>query len=208
VIEDMKAAGIEDICIVVGWKQHAILDYLGSGEELGVQLTYAVQDERNGLAEAIAAGKHVVGDEDFAVILGDNYIDNSDDMKDTVRKHREQGLDATIGAFKPEDVTSYGILEVDGDEVTGMVEKPSSEEAPSGLAIAGMYAFSPRIFEAIEDVEEGTGGEYQLTDAIDLMRRRGGKVGYREVEGERIDVGTPERLRRANRNFDLRDGSE
>jgi dTDP-glucose pyrophosphorylase len=201
----MKEAGIEDICVVVGWKQHAIIDYLGSGEQFGVHITYVVQDERDGLAGAVKAGESFIGDESFAVVLGDNYVDDKIALKDLVDFHEEEGFDATIGTFRPDDVTSYGVLDVEGNEVKGMVEKPSEDEAPSDIAISGMYVFEPEIFDAIEEIGKGKGGEYQLTDAIDVLRQRHDNVGYRDIIGTRIDVGTPERLREANREFDLRD---
>jgi dTDP-glucose pyrophosphorylase len=205
-IEDLKNAGITDICVVVGWKQHAILDYLGSGEDLGVQITYVVQDDRNGLAGAIKAGEHVIGDESFAVVLGDNYVDDKEAMKQLVEFHKEGDFETTIGTFKPDDVTSYGIIDPgENNEVEGMVEKPSKEDAPSNIAISGMYVFEPSIFESIDKIEKGVGGEYQLTDAIDHQRKHTGKVGYQKIKGSRIDVGTPERLRKANREFELRD---
>lgn len=204
-IEDMKEAGIDDICIVVGWKQHAIMDYLGSGEELGVQLTYVVQDERDGLAGAVKAAEHYVKDESFAVVLGDNYVDDKAALKDLISFHEAEGFDATIGTFRPEDVTSYGVLETgEGNKVKGMVEKPSEDEAPSNIAISGMYVFEPDIFSSIEEVDRDEEGEYQLTDAIDILRQRNDSVGYKDIIGTRIDVGTPERLREANREFDLR----
>lgn len=204
-IRDMKEAGIEDICVVVGWKQHAILDYLGSGKQYGVHITYVVQDERDGLAGAVKAGERFVDDESFAVVLGDNYVDDKRALKDLVDFHEENGFDATIGTFKPDDVTSYGVLDVEGNEVKGMVEKPSEDEAPSDIAISGMYVFEPEIFDAIDEIEKGKGGEYQLTDAIDVLRQRHDRVGYKNIIGTRIDVGTPERLREANREFELRD---
>jgi glucose-1-phosphate thymidylyltransferase long form len=205
-IEDMKEAGIKDICIVVGWKQHAIMDYLGSGEELGVQLTYVVQDERNGLAGAVKSAEHYIKDEAFAVVLGDNYVDDKRALRELVKFHKHEGMDATIGAFNPEDVTSYGIIDPGEDNmVDGLVEKPEKHEAPSELGISGLYVFEPVIFEAIDKIGKGKGGEYQLTDAIDRLREEGYKVGYDDITGTRIDVGTPERLREANREFDLRD---
>ena len=205
-IEDMKEAGITDICILVGWKQHAIMDYLGSGEDLGVQLTYVVQDDRNGLAGAVKAAEHYIEDEAFAVVLGDNYVDDKTAMNDLVEFHNENGFDATIGTFRPEDVSSYGVINPGGDNlVNGMVEKPDPSDAPSDIAISGMYVFESEIFDAIEETGKGKGGEYQLTDAIDILRQRHQNVGYRDIKGTRIDVGTPGRLREANREFDLRD---
>lgn len=205
-IEDMKEAGITDICIVVGWKQHAIIDYLGSGEELGVQLTYVVQDKRDGLAGAVKSAEHYIEDESFAVVLGDNYVDDKRALRELVKFHKHRGMDATIGAFNPEDVTSYGIIDPGDDNIVdGLVEKPEEHEAPSKLGISGLYVFEPVIFEAIDKIGKGKGGEYQLTDAIDLLREEDYKVGYDNIMGTRIDVGTPERLREANREFDLRD---
>ncbi len=205
-IHDMREAGITDICVVVGHKQHAILDYLGSGKDLGVQITYVVQDDRNGLAGAVKAGENHIDGERFAVVLGDNYVDDKRALKELVAFHRERDMDATIGAFRPEDVTSYGIIDPgEGNLVKGLVEKPSPEEAPSNLGISGMYVFNPVIFEAIEQIGKGKGDEYQLTDAIDRLREDGYRVGYEEIRGSRIDVGTPERLREANREFALRD---
>ena len=205
-IEDMKEAGITDICIVVGWKQHAIMDYLGSGEKLGVQLTYVVQDERDGLAGAVKAAQHYVKDESFAVVLGDNYVDDKRALRELVKFHKHEGMDATIGAFNPEDVTSYGIIDPgDDNTVEGLVEKPEEHEAPSELGISGLYVFEPVIFDAIDKIGKGKGDEYQLTDAIDRLREEDYKVGYDDITGTRIDVGTPERLREANREFDLRE---
>jgi glucose-1-phosphate thymidylyltransferase long form len=205
-IEDMKEAGITDICIVVGWKQHAIIDYLGSGEDLDVQLTYVVQDDRNGLAGAVKSAEHYVEDDAFAVVLGDNYVDDKRALRELVRFHRHNSMDATVGAFNPEDVTSYGIIDPGDDNmVDGLVEKPEEDEAPSELGISGLYVFEPAIFDAIEDIERGKGGEYQLTDAIDELRKQDYRVGYDQIKGTRIDVGTPSRLREANREFDLRD---
>jgi dTDP-glucose pyrophosphorylase len=205
-IHVLKEAGITDITVVVGWKQHAILDYLRSGQEYGVQLTYAVQDDRNGLAGAIEAGEHVIGDEeDFAVVLGDNYLESKDVVKDLKEFHEKRGFDATIGAQEVEEVESYGIIDPGEDnKVAGMVEKPSKEEAPSNIGITGVYILSPEIFTAIDEIEKGKGDEYQLTDAIDWLRAQNGNVGYKEIIGEYIDVGTPGRLREANRELDLR----
>ncbi len=203
-IKDMKEAGITDICVVVGWKQHAILDYLGSGESLGVKITYVVQDKPDGLAGAIKAAQHFVKDEEFAVVLGDNYVDNDEALKELVDFHKERDFAATIGTFEPEDITSYGVINPGkNNKVQALVEKPSEEEAPSEKAISGMYVFKPKIFGSIDSIEKGKKDEFQLTDAIDHLRNNF-DVGYKDIKGNRIDVGTPERLKEANRNFEHR----
>ncbi len=205
-IDALRLADIDDICIIVGHKQHAILDYLGSGEELGVQLTYAVQDERNGLATAVGAGERVIDGEPFAVVLGDSFFNPKDFVGELRNYHEEEGADVTIGAVEVEDPTSYGIIDADGHSegvANGLVEKPGKGEAPSNLAIAGVYIFEPEIFDAIDRTEKGKGGEYQLTDSIRVMMEDGMDVRYKHIPGEWIDVGTPERLKRANREFEL-----
>lgn len=205
-IEDMKKAGITDICIVVGWKQHAIMDYLGSGEDMDVKLTYVVQDERDGLAGAFKSAQHYIEDESFAVVLGDNYVDDKNALGDLIKFHKAEGFDATIGTFRPEDVTSYGVLDVgENNKVKGLIEKPDEDEAPSNIAISGMYVFESKIFDAIDRVEKGEDDEYQLTDAIDILRQDFDNVGYKDILGTRIDIGTLERLREANREFDLKE---
>ena len=74
VIDAMKMVGIKEITIVVGWRKHAILDYLGSGERIGVKLTYVVQDTRNGLAKAVSSGEHIICNDTFLIVLGDNFF--------------------------------------------------------------------------------------------------------------------------------------
>jgi dTDP-glucose pyrophosphorylase len=206
-IHTLKEAGIEEIVIIVGWKQHAILDYLRSGEEYGVKITYAVQDERNGLAGAIKAGEHVIGNkEDFVVVLGDNYLESREVVKDLRDFHDKKDFDVTIGTQEVEEVESYGIIDPGKDnKVKGMIEKPSREQAPSNMGITGVYILSPEIFDIIEEIEKGKGDEYQLTDAIEKMRKQNFDVGYKGIVGEYIDVGTPGRLRRANKEINFRE---
>lgn len=208
-LDAFRLADIDDVCIVVGHKQHAILDYLGSGQEMGVQLTYAVQDERNGLATAVGAGHRVIDHEPFAVVLGDAFFNPKDFVGDLRRYHEAEGADVTIGCVEVDDPTSYGVIEGEDGEagrVTGLVEKPAEGEAPSHLAIAGVYIFQPEIFDAIDRTDPGKGGEYQLTDAIRIMLEDGADVRFKHIPGEWIDVGTPERLKQANREFELGDG--
>lgn len=204
-IDAFKQADIDDICIIVGHKQHAIIDYLGSGKDLGVQLTYAVQDERNGLATAVGAGERVIDSEPFAVVLGDSFFNPKDFVGDLRRFHEERDAHVTIGCVEVDDPTSFGVISGDAETgiVDGLVEKPDEGEAPSNLAIAGVYIFEPEIFRAIENTPQGKGGEYQLTDAIRVMMNDGKKIMHKHIPGEWIDVGTPERLKKANREFTL-----
>jgi dTDP-glucose pyrophosphorylase len=202
VIEAMKLVGISEITIVVGWRKHAILDYLGSGERLGVELTYVVQDTQNGLAKAVAAGKHVIHTESFLVVLGDNFFYPKTFLKDILTFHEKQRADATVGVSEITDPTRHGIIKPGTtNKIVDIVEKPSQSDAPSKLGAIGIYIFTSDIFKAIDRTIPGVNNEYQLTDAIKIMVEDGKQVFYKEIEGKHIDVGTLEDLRTANDYF-------
>lgn len=199
VIEAMKSVGITDITIVVGWRKHAILDYLGSGERLGVKLTYVVQDNRTGLAKAVLTAEHVIGDEPFLVILGDNFFYPQTFLKDILAFHKAKKADATIGVAEIEDTTRHGMIRPGPDNrILDMVEKPQPKDAPSNLGIIGVYIFSSSIFDAIKKIKPGVNNEYQLTDAIKKLIDTGSHVYYTKIDGKHIDIGTMNDLKKAN----------
>lgn len=199
VIEAMKSVGVTDISIVVGWRKHAILDYLGSGERLGVKLTYVVQDNRTGLAKAVLTAEHVIGDEPFLVILGDNFFYPQTFLKEILAFHTAKKADATIGVAEIEDTTRHGIIRPGPENrILDMVEKPQPKDAPSNLGIIGVYIFSSSIFNAIKKIKPGVNNEYQLTDAIKMMIDTGFQVYYSKINGTHIDIGTLNDLKKAN----------
>jgi len=199
VIDAMKLIGITEITIVVGWRKHAILDYLGSGERLGVKLTYVVQDKRDGLAKAVLAGESLKRDEPFLVVLGDNFFYPQTFLKDIVAFHQEKKADATIGVTEVEDSTRHGIIKPgEHDSIVDIVEKPTRQVAPSNLGCIGIYIFNTNIFDAIKRIKPGVNQEYQLTDAIKILIEDGKQVCYKKIKGMHIDVGTIEDLRKAN----------
>ena len=207
VVEAFVTAGIKDITIVVSPKKHGLSDYFGSGKRFGVKLTYVVQDERLGLADAVAAGEHVINRSSFAVVLGDNFFSPDTVLRDLKEFHEANNADATIGVVEVTDVTRHGIIKPDGIYVVDLVEKPEPSDAPSNLGIAGMYIFESGIFEAIHDTKPGFKGEYQLTDSTKVLVDKGAKVVYKRISGIHIDVGTPEDLMRAN-EFYLRETTQ
>jgi len=199
VINAMKSTGITEITIVVGWRKHAILDYLGSGERLGVKITYVVQDKRDGLAKAVFAGEHLKEDGPFLVVLGDNFFYPQMFLKDIVSFHQEKGADATIGVVEVENPTRHGIIKPgENDKIADIIEKPTKQEAPSNLGCIGIYVFNPDIFDAIKKTKPGVNEEYQLTDAIKILIEDGKQVHYKKIKGTHIDVGTLEDLKKAN----------
>jgi len=202
VIESMKEAGVTDITVIVGWRKNAILDYLGSGKRLGVNISYVVQDERNGLAKAVESGKQLMGDNPFLVVLGDDFFYPKTFLKEILDFHKKQNADATIGVAEIEDPTRHGIIKPgDNNKIEDIVEKPSKEKAPSNLGCMGVYIFEPSIFDAIKKTKPGFKDEYQITDSIKIMIEEGYKVLYSKINGEHIDVGTLEDLKKANLRF-------
>ena len=199
VIDAMKMVGITEITIVVGWRKHAILDYLGSGKRLGVKFTYVVQDKRDGLGKAVFAGEHTIGKEPFLVVLGDNFFYPKTFLKDILTFHNEVNADATIGVVEVKDPTRHGMIKPGKDNrIENMVEKPSVKNSPSNLGCIGIYIFNHDIFDAIKKTKPGFNKEYQLTDSIKIMLEDKKEVLYKEIEGKHIDVGTLEDLRKAN----------
>ena len=199
VIDALKHIGIKEITIVVGWRKHAILDYLGSGERLGINITYVVQDKRDGLGKAVLSGKHIIGNESFMVVLGDNFFYPKTFLKDILRFHKKFNADATIGVAKINDPARHGIIKPgDDNKIDDIIEKPSTKDAPSSLGAIGIYVFKPIIFEAIKRTKPGYNNEIQLTDSIKLLIQEGKKVYYKEIKGQHIDIGTIEDLRKAN----------
>jgi len=189
VIEAMREVGVTEITIVVGWRKHAILDYLGSGKRLGVKISYVVQDNRDGLAKAVD-------------VLGDDFFYPKTFLRDILAFHKAQGADATIGVAKVKDVTRHGIIKPgENNTIVDIVEKPDESDAPSDLGCMGVYIFNPVIFDAIRKTKPGFKNEFQLTDSIKILVEEGFKVLFSQIDGEHIDVGTLEDLRKANERF-------
>lgn len=197
VVEAMQLAGIEEIAVVVSPHKHGISDYLGSGRRFGVNLTYVVQDEPLGLANAVLSGEHVI-DGSFAVVLGDNFFHPKSFLGDLIAYHIDERADASLGVAEVEDVTRHGIITVQGERIKDIIEKPMPEKAPSSLGSIGIYVFEPDLFDAIRKTEPGYNGEFQLTDSIKVLIDSGKKVVYKKIDGVHIDVGTPKDLVWAN----------
>ena len=201
VVEAFKLAGITDITIVVGWRKHAILDYFGSGKRLDVNITYIVQDERNGLAKAVECGKNAINHNSFAVILGDNFFYPKTFLKEIITFHNDRNSECTVGVTPMNDVSSYGVIKPKDERIIDIVEKPKQKDAPSNLACAGIYVFKPSIFNAIKKTKPDRNNEYQLTDSIKCMIEDKKPVFFKELKGRHIDIGSPERLKMANKFF-------
>jgi len=216
IVEEAIESGIEDIIIVTGKGKRAIEDHFDNSMELEQILTakskfellqevrkssdmvdihYIRQKEPRGLGHAIWCARKFIGDEPFAVLLGDDIISAEKPcLKQMIEKYEQYGS-SVIGVQRvPEEAVSrYGI--VDGmvmeqgfHRINHLVEKPAREEAPSDMAIMGRYILTPEIFDILGCQEPGSGGEIQLTDAIETLNRSRAVFAY-EFEGKRHDVG-------------------
>ncbi|MGX8176298.1 UTP--glucose-1-phosphate uridylyltransferase GalU [Exiguobacterium artemiae] len=216
IVEEAAKAGIEDIIIVTGKHKRAIEDHFDNQKELEITLEesgkldllekvqfstnlanifYVRQKEQKGLGHAILTAKQFIGNEPFAVLLGDDIVESDTPAIKQLMDVYEQTEKSVIGVqeVRPQDTHRYGIIDPnkkDGRiyEVNQFVEKPAPGTAPSNLAIMGRYVLTPDIFDYLADQEEGAGGEIQLTDAIERLNADSQVYAY-DFEGSRYDVG-------------------
>lgn len=221
IIEEAVKSGIEEILIITNSNKHSMENHFDKSYELEERLKasgknkevkmindianlaniyYIRQKEPKGLGHAILCAKSFIGDEPFAILLGDDVV---------VNKHSKPALQQLIDAYQQvhasvvgvqtvplEAVHKYGIVRPSAShpangrlvKLTDMVEKPKQEEAPSQLAVLGRYVLTPEIFELLETQGTGAGGEIQLTDAIKRLMDRQAVYAY-DFEGVRYDVG-------------------
>lgn len=218
IVESAVAAGIEEIIMVTSRSKRSIEDHFDSFPELEQVLehkgkkkelaevrhanqmasfAFVRQAEPLGLGHAVLCAKDLVGDEPFAVLLGDNLFDpKTPNLPRMFELHEKYG-GSVLSLFEclPEQVSSYGIVavedvEADAVKVTHLVEKPEPDEAPSNLAVDGCYVLTPDIFPILEQTGPGRGGEIQLTDGLAKQAEAGRCYGLR-FKGIRYDTGTP-----------------
>ncbi|UPA31297.1 UTP--glucose-1-phosphate uridylyltransferase GalU [Terrisporobacter glycolicus] len=216
IIEEAIASGIEEILIVTGRNKKCIEDHFDRSVELELELEkkgksamlemvqdisnmvnihYIRQKEPKGLGHAIYCAKSFIGNEPFAVLLGDDIVDaKTPCLKQMINAYDEYKTSILgVQQVDKDKVNKYGILDVKHIEdrvykVKDMVEKPAIEEAPSNIAILGRYIITPAIFDILENQEPGKGGEIQLTDALQTLATKEAIYAY-NFEGRRYDVG-------------------
>ncbi len=189
---------ITDIIMVVGYERESIMNYFKNGEELGVKITYVIQNSTQikGLATAVNLVKdYITGD--FVVFLGDNLF--STDLKKVIDLHLETKASATLHLEENENPQRYGVVELEGDKVLSLEEKPQNPK--SNYVITGFYVFSPVIFNMFADLKPSFRGEYELTDAIQALIDQGYSVKASLISGWRLDIGFPEDLLAVNKHY-------
>ena len=239
IIEEAVASGIEEILIITGRSKKCIEDHFDKSVELELELEksgkeemlkmvrdisdmvdihFIRQKEPKGLGHAISCAKTFVGNEPFAVLLGDDIVYNEGKpcLKQLIDCYDEYKTSVLgVQTVEAKDVNKYGIvngihIEDRVYKVKGLVEKPPVEEAPSNVAILGRYIITPQIFKILEETKPGKGGEIQLTDALLNLISEEAMYAY-DFEGTRYDVGDKLGFLKATveyalRREDLRDG--
>lgn len=216
IIEEAVQAGIEDIIIVTGKGKRAIEDHFDYSFELEhtlyekgkfelleevqkssklVDIHYIRQKEAKGLGHAIWCARKFIGDEPFAVLLGDDIVQSEKPCLKQLMEQYDRFNSSILGVqqVQASEVSRYGIIDANqiGSRfynVNNLIEKPPIDDAPSNLAIMGRYILSPKIFNILENQHPGAGGEIQLTDAIATLNKIEAIYAY-EFEGIRYDVG-------------------
>jgi glucose-1-phosphate thymidylyltransferase len=178
--------GIHEVCIVVGENESQMKDALGDGSQFDLKLAYARQPEPKGLAHAVGFTKDWVGDDDFVLYLGDAIY--GDGFGSHLMKFKTSGC-ANLNIVKPvPDPERFGVANVEGDRIVSLVEKPQNPE--SNLAMAGLYFFTSAIWEVLPELKPSGRGEYEITDAIQMLIDRGHTVLAGIYEGTWFDTGT------------------
>ncbi|WP_270942890.1 UTP--glucose-1-phosphate uridylyltransferase GalU [Romboutsia lituseburensis] len=216
IIEEAVESGIEEILIITGRNKKSIEDHFDKSVELELELQqkgkkelleivqkisnminihYIRQKEPKGLGDAIYCARHFIGDEPFAVMLGDDIVDNNIPCLKQLIDAYDEYRTTILGVQKVDikDTNKYGIISAKYIEdrvykVKDLVEKPESSNAPSNIAILGRYIITPEIFDILENLPPGKGGEVQLTDALKLLSKKEAMYAY-NFEGRRYDVG-------------------
>jgi UDP-N-acetylglucosamine diphosphorylase / glucose-1-phosphate thymidylyltransferase / UDP-N-acetylgalactosamine diphosphorylase / glucosamine-1-phosphate N-acetyltransferase / galactosamine-1-phosphate N-acetyltransferase len=201
-VEALRDAGIKDITMVVGYQKEAVKEYFNDGNDLGININYVTQEERLGTAHAIGKVTDAMETDDDAIIVtnGDIILGNAL-IKSLINKYNESKAQSILVLTEVDDPSSFGVVELEGDHIKDIVEKPSPGEAPSNLINAGIYLFDRSIFSAIEITEKSERGEYEITDSLKIQINQGKKVLGLKSQDKWIDVGRPWEFLELNEHF-------
>jgi glucose-1-phosphate thymidylyltransferase len=195
-IEALVDAGVTEIGIIIAPETgEEIRRAVGDGSDFGAEITYIPQDEPKGLAHAVLTAEEYIGGSPFVMYLGDNLL--ADGLQGLVAAFRESEPDALILLTPVQDPSSYGVAELEGEQVVRLVEKP--KDPPSNLALVGVYLFGPSIFDAARTLEPSWRGELEITEAIQTLIEDGHRVHSEVVSGWWKDTGQLADMLEANR---------
>ena len=194
----LREAGIDQILLIIG-KQSAglFIDYFGSGKDLGVQITYKIQDEAGGIAQALLLAEFFIQlDEKFIVILGDNLFEDS--LTGFVRQYYEQKRGAKVILKWVKDPRRYGVPILQNNTILFIEEKPTTPK--SHYCVTGIYMYESKVFEVIKQMKPSTRGELEITDVNNYYAMEE-SLTYGTFQGWWIDAGTHESLHKAYAHF-------
>lgn len=191
-IEALRDAGVDEVCILTGFRGDRIRSHYRSGEDLGVKISYLEQKERLGTAHAIGMAEKWM-DGPFFCLAGDVLV-GAEDLKAMRRIHDDKGI-SVLGAATVEDPSRFGVIEESGGMMVGIAEKPDSPK--SNLINGSVYLFTQNIFEKIHKAGLSSRGEYEITDSLTLLAEDSG-IAVHTLQEEWIDVGQPWDLLLAN----------
>jgi bifunctional UDP-N-acetylglucosamine pyrophosphorylase/glucosamine-1-phosphate N-acetyltransferase len=183
ILENFKKAGFREFVMVVGYKKEKVKEYFGDGSKFGVKIEYAFQKEQKGTADAVRYAEPFIKEDRFFLIHGDVII-GPEAMK------KIADLEKPVMCLKKvEDPSRFGVVETSGDKIVRILEK--TENPTSNLINAGVFVLPREIFDAIRKTPLSDRGEYELTDAIQIMIREGKDLDYFVLDGT-LDIGTKE----------------
>ncbi|GHF52697.1 glucose-1-phosphate thymidylyltransferase [Streptomyces mashuensis] len=196
-LEDIAAAGITEVGIVVGETAPEIRAAVGDGSAFGVSVTYLPQERPLGLAHAVLIARDWLGDDDFVMYLGDNFLVGG--IAEQLAAFRAAGPDAQILLTRVPDPSAFGVAELDDEgRVVGLEEKPRFPK--SDLALVGVYFFTPAVHRAVDAIEPSARGELEITDALQWLLDDGATVGSALVTGYWKDTGNATDMLEVNRS--------
>jgi glucose-1-phosphate thymidylyltransferase len=195
-LEAIAEAGITEVGIIVGDTAAEIREAVGDGSQFGLKVTYIPQDAPLGLAHAVLIAREFLGDDDFVMYLGDNFIVGG--ISDLVEQFQDEHPDAQILLTHVANPTSFGVAELDATgKVIGLEEKPAQPK--SDLALVGVYLFRPSVHEAVRSIEPSWRGELEITHAIQWLIDSGQDVRSTTIHGYWKDTGNVTDMLEVNR---------
>lgn len=194
----MRRAGIEHVAVVTSPEHMGdVVNLLGSGRGFGLDLTYRVQDEPGGIAQALGLCENFTGEDPFLVILGDNIISNDigNEVQAFQKQLDESGSGARVLLKEVPDPERYGVPRFNDDRIVEIIEKPS--DPPSNYSVTGMYFYDPGVYEIIRNLKPSARGEYEVSD-VGNAYVESGRLTYGILDGWWGDAGTLEGWYEAN----------
>jgi glucose-1-phosphate thymidylyltransferase len=193
-LKHLAQAGIRDVAVILGPIEEGIRSSVGDGSRFGLRVEYIVQGDPKGLAHAVLCARDFLGEDPFLMYLGDNLLQTG--VTQFIQRFEAERVDGVVGATPVQRPQGYGVVEVDGDRIVSLEEKPAHPR--SNLALIGVYLFTKAIHPIVAKLAPSRRGELEITDAVWRLAQAPGRVSVIQVNGWWKDTGHPEDLLEAN----------